>query len=137
LKIFDCHKIDDQNPFLVTNRNGGNLSTTKDFPSSILTNTTNALRWMPTWHLMQNGHVMSVLTTLSPTFTTTRFNIPAQFCTYVSPIPRAICPITCSNHPLQDCMGLEMKKFFELYMKLLRKIRGQSLLLEVLDILRT
>jgi hypothetical protein len=44
-KIFSCHKIIDQNSFLVTNRNEGSSSMTKDFLAFILIDVTNALGW--------------------------------------------------------------------------------------------
>ncbi len=65
-KIFNCRKIGDQNPFLVTNCNGGNLNVTKDFLVFVLTDMIDVLEWMLTWHLIQNGHVTSILTTLLP-----------------------------------------------------------------------
>jgi hypothetical protein len=57
-------KDGDRNLFLVANHNESSPSVTKDFPTSILMDTTNMLGWTPTWRPTQNGHIILVLTTL-------------------------------------------------------------------------
>lgn len=62
-KHFSRCRVDDQNLFLITHHNEGNLSENIFFVS-ILMDMINALKQTPTWCVMQNDHVTFVLTTL-------------------------------------------------------------------------
>jgi hypothetical protein len=61
LKNFGHWRINDWNLFLVTTHNKGSPNVNKCFLVSVLIDTS---KWMSTWHLTQNGHIMSILTTL-------------------------------------------------------------------------
>lgn len=50
--------------FSIAMHNGGNSSVIKKFLVSILMDMMDTSRWTPMWHQMQNGRIMSILTTM-------------------------------------------------------------------------
>lgn len=59
--------------FSNTTHNVVNPNVMKFFHALILMDAIDTLRWMPMWHSTQNGHVMSIFTTLAFDFAFLRF----------------------------------------------------------------